>query len=727
MKRFCGIITLGIVLAVFSSIVFGGNRALAAAGDGTTVQNAMEIELDRTYVKTWSKSNQHLNHYVKFTVPERGVITIDATKPYDSEGEYGHLKLVLYDSANEIIWDTNTYYERDNISTNYTFHLGLNPGVYMLTLKPGFTVTSGSITTRYSVGFEATDEYEIEPNETLIEANEIRLGEYYRAFCGDSENDYFKIRLSSGNKYRLYIGNYKKIDTTSAIVDFYDPNGSEISIYDMENHVEGKYNYHEFIATQSGEYSIKVYNYHKEEFEYEVGVAAMEYRPLVSISISPAEINLRTGQVMTLSVNYSPSNTTDDKSVQWKSNSRVASVDANGNVTANREGTAEITATVGNKTATCKVVVSDSQPSPTPNSEDQRIELTSIALSSSSMTLNVGEYKALSVSYYPSNTTDDKTVSWSSSNASVAMVSSSGRVGALSPGNAVITARVGNKSATCNVVVNANDNDQEQSETRREMVENFVKRMYTCLLARDVEAEGLAFWRDLILSGRASAADCAKFFVLESQEFLNANLNNDTFLDRLYPTFFGDGRTRAVDPDGYAFWTLMLERGYSRKWVLAGFVNSGEFSGICSRYSITRGEIALDPADNETSDANLYVDMAKVRAYVERLYVQILGRPAEADGVEFWSNAIANHQITAFEVATVGFFSSDEYVRANKSNDAFLTDCYHALMDRQPEADGIAFWNAAMANGMTREEVVQGFGNSPEFTGILQSYGLIRK
>ena len=87
---------------------------------------------------------------------------------------------------------------------------------------------------------------------------------------------------------------------------------------------------------------------------------------------------------------------------------------------------------------------------------------------------------------------------------------------------------------------------------------------------------------------------------------------------------------------------------------------------------------------------------------------------------------IAAHEITAFDVATVGFFNSPEYVRKNKSPEEFVSDCYRALMGREPEADGLAFWRQKMEEGMTREQVVLGFGHSPEFAGILQSYGLKR-
>ena len=82
------------------------------------------------------------------------------------------------------------------------------------------------------------------------------------------------------------------------------------------------------------------------------------------------------------------------------------------------------------------------------------IPLQKIALNCGSLTLNSGSTMQLSVSYTPSNTTDSKAVSWSSSNTNVATVSG-GKVTAKKGGSATITARVGTKTATCKVTVNA--------------------------------------------------------------------------------------------------------------------------------------------------------------------------------------------------------------------------------------------------------------------------------
>lgn len=82
------------------------------------------------------------------------------------------------------------------------------------------------------------------------------------------------------------------------------------------------------------------------------------------------------------------------------------------------------------------------------------IELTKIALNKTSGTLNVGKTESLSVSYYPTNTTASKTVTWTSSNTKIATVAS-GKVTAKAPGTATITAKCAGKTATYKVTVKA--------------------------------------------------------------------------------------------------------------------------------------------------------------------------------------------------------------------------------------------------------------------------------
>lgn len=81
------------------------------------------------------------------------------------------------------------------------------------------------------------------------------------------------------------------------------------------------------------------------------------------------------------------------------------------------------------------------------------ILLKSISMNKSYEELKLGETLELSVTYNPSDTTEDKTVFWTSSDEDVAEVDENGNVTAKSEGEATITATVGNKEANCVICV----------------------------------------------------------------------------------------------------------------------------------------------------------------------------------------------------------------------------------------------------------------------------------
>lgn len=79
--------------------------------------------------------------------------------------------------------------------------------------------------------------------------------------------------------------------------------------------------------------------------------------------------------------------------------------------------------------------------------------LESISLNKPTITLDIGRTSLLSILYNPADTTDSKSVKWSSSNPEIAIVYSNGKVKAVSTGTATIAATVGDKTATCTVTV----------------------------------------------------------------------------------------------------------------------------------------------------------------------------------------------------------------------------------------------------------------------------------
>ena len=164
--------------------------------------------------------------------------------------------------------------------------------------------------------------------------------------------------------------------------------------------------------------------------------------PVESITLSETSLNLTESEKHTLKATVTPADATD-KTVTWNSSDvGVASVDSEGNVTAVGEGTSTITAICGEKIATCNVTVNK-----------RVIEVTSITLSRSSLSLNEGDSYTLTATVTPVDATD-KTVTWNSSDVGVASVDSEGNVTAVKAGVAIITACCGEKSATCTVTVN---------------------------------------------------------------------------------------------------------------------------------------------------------------------------------------------------------------------------------------------------------------------------------
>ena len=90
---------------------------------------------------------------------------------------------------------------------------------------------------------------------------------------------------------------------------------------------------------------------------------------------------------------------------------------------------------------------------------DTTVPVSGVSISATSLTIDLGKTGFLSAKVSPSNATD-KTITWSSSNTSVATVSD-GTVTAVAVGEATITASAGGKSATCLVTVKA-DGESEQ-------------------------------------------------------------------------------------------------------------------------------------------------------------------------------------------------------------------------------------------------------------------------
>ena len=138
--------------------------------------------------------------------------------------------------------------------------------------------------------------------------------------------------------------------------------------------------------------------------------------------------------------------------------------------------------------------------------DEIRDGLNKISLSETSVSLETGETKSLKVSYDPADYSGDKTVTWTSSDTSVASVNKEGVVTAVSEGNATITASVNGQSASCIVKVTAKTEEFSIGDTWtvpgqwRFRVDS-VEKHYACnsvskLTGEEVVIINYTYWND---------------------------------------------------------------------------------------------------------------------------------------------------------------------------------------------------------------------------------------
>ena len=297
----------------------------------------------------------------------------------------------------------------------------------------------------------------------------------------------------------------------------------------------------------------------------------------------------------------------------------------------------------------------------------------------------------------------------------------------------VISYETSSKSSTINYTVDffdIKDYDKKPEPTpeQKAQVRAFVNRLYQTTLGRDGEEAGLTYWTDNLLAGNFTGASAAQEFIL-SEEFLKKDLSYNEFLDICYAAFFD----RPGDEEGYEYWLNVMYNGGTREYVVACFVDSEEFTGICKSYGIVRG--SLDQSKGKPSTETIQplkvdssnVDYDQLYAYVEKLYTTILNRPSEPAGCEYWVQAIKKGDETDAAKAASQFFQSKEYKDKKKTDEEFLVDVYEMFFGRSPDQEGYEYWLDNLKNGkVSRVWLIEaGFGKSDEFKGILESYGFV--
>jgi hypothetical protein len=147
---------------------------------------------------------------------------------------------------------------------------------------------------------------------------------------------------------------------------------------------------------------------------------------------------------------------------------------------------------------------------------------------------------------------------------------------------------------------------------------------------------------------------------------------------------------RAPDAGGLQGFTNALENGASPQLVAQSILGSAEY---------------------ETTSIG-----QSNASFVQYLYNTALGRAPDTAGLQGWENALDTGAQSRADVVK-GFLSSSEFQSdyAGQSNATYINEVYEVALQRPAESQGVAGWDAALANGMSRTTFDQLVVGSSEF------------
>ena len=302
------------------------------------------------------------------------------------------------------------------------------------TLISKFTVTITVDKNKYTLDYSADNVKKLEDNADLkAKLDELMKveGKTFSKFLNDSSEE-VTLQTNADHdmtitaKYNVTITikvstNTKKftLEEGKTFVDLYNLYKSDIDNLKRSINLNETFKYFEI----DGE-NIKVEDNTKFTINTTI-VAKLDIH--ISSIILPISKEINVGDTLTLDPQVIPENTTDKINFFWlSSNTSVAQITKKGLITAISPGKTLITVQAGGVVSNATTLIVKSP-------------ITKIDLDKKEAYLDKGNTLKLNATITPENTTDDKTLTWDSSNKSVATVSNDGLVKAIGIGETTIT------------------------------------------------------------------------------------------------------------------------------------------------------------------------------------------------------------------------------------------------------------------------------------------------
>ncbi|MGE4535166.1 DUF4214 domain-containing protein [Halomonas sp.] len=235
-----------------------------------------------------------------------------------------------------------------------------------------------------------------------------------------------------------------------------------------------------------------------------------------------------------------------------------------------------------------------------------------------------------------------------------------------------------------------------------------VARLYAGLLETTPSDQLIELWRAQYDTAVALTEKALTF--LGQAGLPDPDSDPDAFFQQLYLDVLG----READADGLAYWTGLLEQGRALSDLLIEFTSSEEARDALQSLleSALQGVDYTQPAGNGLSD----------EASVDSIYQAILGRDPDDEGRDYWLEQLAAQEDPDdLSPLIESFLTSDEFQQANAdlADADYLAMLYLQVLGRVADAGGLAYWQGVLEEGGDRAEVAEAFIESDEYLILL--------
>lgn len=145
------------------------------------------------------------------------------------------------------------------------------------------------------------------------------------------------------------------------------------------------------------------------------------------------------------------------------------------------------------------------------------------------------------------------------------------------------------------------------------------------------------------------------------------------------------------------------------------------------KLNVVDGKVVVEGvANNSTSDLSnvefitfangetVVVAKTNEEAAAARLYKALLGRDADKDGAEYWSEQSTSGAVSLEAIANAFIESTENSAKGTLSDAEFIAALYQNGLDRAADAEGMAYWLNDLANGQTRANIAINIVGSEE-------------